>query len=481
LVDLIKENVSRFIKNSIFAKYKFNTDQKLNYMTIKNLYPAVILILISALLLFTRLNNRCSPIDADMPISIPFAGNSYVTEPLESDFIDNYTGKFKRDWTDENIKMSTYFRVGTSGELNIGFEGKNSSGTSTIRFTIEGKNYDIKVSGDSLSLHGITTIYKEAPGYVRVDYQGISKTGDSFGEITHFRIGGSATDSVNNYVTEEKMRENESNCYFYRRGASVHYAYTLPETDIKYFYNEIMVPEESAVNSTYFMMNGFSQGYMGMQQITEDDRRVLFSVWSPFTTDNPEGIPEEMQIKLLRKGKDVTVGEFGNEGSGGQSWLHYSWKPGETYKAIVGVEPDGKGNTIYTAYFYADDEWRLVASFLRPQTDTHYTGAHSFLENFHPTQSITTRQVYFKNQWALTTSGNWEEILEAKFTIDATGRAGMRHDVYGELHEATNSFLLRSFGFFDEHTNYGTMFKRKPTANVAPDIDFEMLESIPSV
>ena len=163
MVDLIKENVSRFIKNSIFAKYKFNTDQKLNYMTIKNLYPAVILILISALLLFTRLNNRCSPIDADIPISIPFAGNSYVTEPLESDFIDNYTGKFKRDWTDENIKMSTYFRVGTSGELNIGFEGKNSSGTSTIRFTIEGKNYDIKVSGDSLSLHGLQQSTKKHP------------------------------------------------------------------------------------------------------------------------------------------------------------------------------------------------------------------------------------------------------------------------------------------------------------------------------
>lgn len=98
--------MSKFSKNSIFAKYKFNTDQKLNYMTIKNLYPAVILILISALLLFTRLNNRCSPIDADMPISIPFAGNSYVSEPIGSDFIDNYTGKFKRAWTDENNDMN---------------------------------------------------------------------------------------------------------------------------------------------------------------------------------------------------------------------------------------------------------------------------------------------------------------------------------------------------------------------------------------
>jgi len=448
-------------------------------MTIKNLYPAGILILISALLLFTRLTNqKVSFSEADLPISIPFAGNSYVTDPLGSDFIDNYNGKFKSDWTDENITMSTYFRVGASGELYIGFEGSNKSGTSTIRFTVDGKTYDVKVTGDTLSLYSITTINKTAPGYVRVDIQGISKTGDTFGDITHFRIGGPAVSSDNHFVTEEKMNESESNCYFYRRGASVHFTYPLPETDIKYFYNEIVVPEESAVNSTYFMMNGFSQGYMGIQQISDNDRRVLFSVWSPYTTDNPEEIPDDMQIKLLRKGKDVTVGEFGNEGSGGQSWLHYPWEPGVIYKALVGVEPDGKGNTIYTAYFYADDEWKLIASFLRPQTDTYYKGAYSFLENFHPTQSITTRQVYFKNQWALTASGEWKELLDAKFSIDATGRAGMRHDVYGELDKETNSFMLRSFGFFDDHTDYGTMFRREPDKDGAPDVDIEMLESI---
>ena len=464
----------------IFANIKTITYLKPDIMSLRKLFIAVVLILVTLLVTSCNIPNKNFSFDeADLPVSIPFAGNSYVTDPKVSEFIDNYTGKFKSDWTDPDITMSTWFRVGAEGQLNIGFEGSNKSGTSTIRFTVEGKSYDVEVSGDTLSLYSITTIDKTTPGYVRVDYQGISKTGDTFGEITQFRIGGPASDSTNHFVTEEKMKESESNCYFYRRGASVHYMYTLPDTDIKYFYNEIMVPEESAVNSTYFMMNGFAQGYMGIQQINDNDRRVLFSVWSPYTTDNPEEIPEDMQIKLLRKGKDVTVGEFGNEGSGGQSWLHYFWEPGVTYKALVGVEPDGKGNTIYTAYFHADNKWKLIASFLRPQTDTYYKGAYSFLENFHPTQSITTRQVFFKNQWALTTSGEWKELLDAKFSIDATGRAGMRHDVQGELDKETNSFVLRSFGFFDDHTDYGTMFRREPSEEGAPDIDFEKLESLP--
>ena len=449
---------------------------------LNKLFPAVVFILITLLLSSCSLSNKeVTFSETELPISIPFAGNSYVSEPLDSDFIDNYSGKFKTDWTDKNIIISTYFRVGSAGELNIGFEGINKSGASTIRFTVDGKTYDVKVASDTTSLYGITTINKSAPGYVRVDFQGISKTGDTFGEITHFRIGGSATNSDNHFVTEEKMSESRNNCYFFRRGASVHFSYALPETDIKYFYNEIVVPEESASNSTYYMMNGFAQGYMGIQQISDGDRRVLFSVWSPFSTDDPNEIPEDMQIKLLRKGKDVTVGEFGNEGSGGQSWLHYSWEPDVTYKALVGVEPDGKGNTIYTAYFYAEDEWKLIASFLRPQTETYYKGAYSFLENFHPARSITTRSVNFKNQWARTASGKWKEILDAKFTIDATGRAGMRHDVNGEFDEETNSFILRSFGFFDDHTEYGTMFRREPNADGAPEIDIDMLESITSV
>ena len=99
------------------------------------------------------------------------------------------------------------------------------------------------------------------------------------------------------------------------------------------------------------MANGFREGYFGIQVNGPDERRVLFSIWSPFRTDNPRDIPEDQQIVALGRGPDVRIGEFGNEGSGGQSILVYPWKVGNTYRFLTEVEPDGQVNTIYTSWF----------------------------------------------------------------------------------------------------------------------------------
>lgn len=53
------------------------------------------------------------------------------------------------------------------------------------------------------------------------------------------------------------------------------------------------------------MMNGFSEGYMGIQQTTSGEHKVLFSVWSPYTTDDPEDIPEERESRCY--GKERTL------------------------------------------------------------------------------------------------------------------------------------------------------------------------------
>jgi len=419
--------------------------------------------------------------DTDVPVLIPFAGNSYVTSSDNSAFISNSTGLFASAWNDNSVVISTFFRVGATGELNLAFNGSNATGTSRILFTVDGIAHEVIVSGPTEKIYAIARINKAKDGYVRIDMQGISKTGTSFGELSYFRIGGPASTGVNHFVTEEKMNEDPNNTYFFRRGSSVHYFYTLPESNIEYFYNEILVTPENAVNGTYYMMNGFSQGYMGIQQTGSGERKILFSVWSPYTTDDPGDIPEEDRIKLLRKGANVTIGAFGGEGSGGQSWLHYSWTPGTRYKALVGVKPDGAGNTVYTAYFYADGEWKLIASFSRPKTNTYYKGAYSFLENFDPTQSYKQRSVIYGNQWIRLASGAWKEITEAKFSCDNTGQMGLRYDIYGKVSTDNKDFVLKSFGFFDEHTEYGTMFQRQPSVDGNPVIDFDALENIPSV
>ncbi len=59
---------------------------------------------------------------------------------------------------------------------------------------------------------------------------------------------------------------------------------------------------------SYFMANGFGQGYFGIQVNSASERRILFSVWSPFSTNNPREIPDDQRITLLKKGEPVHAG-----------------------------------------------------------------------------------------------------------------------------------------------------------------------------
>ena len=152
---------------------------------------------------------------------------------------------------------------------------------------------------------------------------------------------------------------------------------------VTWFYNrvEVTVPAES----TYFMTNGFTGGYMGIQD--RSPKWVLFSVWN-----NPK--VSDGAVKELAHGEGVTVRPFGGEGKGGeksiiayievfllldlvpiyskhilstlvllcesfiigtglQSYLEYDWKVGYTYELIINVRQDtqDKEKAVYTAWF----------------------------------------------------------------------------------------------------------------------------------
>ncbi len=207
---------------------------------------------------------------------------------------------------------------------------------------------------------------------------------------------------------------------------------------------------------------------------SETERRILFSVWSPFTTDDPKSIPDSLKIVLLRKGKDVHTGEFGNEGSGGQSYLKFNWKADVTYKFLTQVKPTDNNSTIYTAYFYDTEtqKWLLIASFKRPATHTWYTQPHSFLENFEPERGALNRKGFYNNQFVYNTEGVWSELTTAKFTNDATGRKKARMDFKGGVEN--NQFFLSNCGFFSQYTLPNTFFERKPMGE-KPVVDFNVL------
>jgi len=104
-------------------------------------------------------------------------------------------------------------------------------------------------------------------------------------------------------------------------------------TLLTFAYNEITVPVGQDPIGAYYMANGFSEGYFGIQVNSVRERRVLF-------------------------------------------WTE--------------VKPDGNGSTVYTSWFgdRAFNEWRIIASFRRPKTDKHITGFHFFWKTSHPITAI---------------------------------------------------------------------------------------------
>jgi hypothetical protein len=70
--------------------------------------------------------------------------------------------------------------------------------------------------------------------------------------------------------------------------------------DVKEMVSSIRVPKGSDPTNTYWMANGFSVGYMGMQHNSGTERRILFAIW-----DNGKG----STVDLIKKGGNNVIAE----------------------------------------------------------------------------------------------------------------------------------------------------------------------------
>lgn len=395
-------------------------------------------------------------------MAIPLGGNSWVTVKAANGK-ERVTNDGWQNWQHADAVWSTYIKLQKKGTLKLMAVLNVPSGKSKLQWTINTASKTIKAAGTASKEYQLGEWNITEPGYIKIDARGISKTGNVFANVSELNVEGTAVDEQTAFV-----KNNEGN-YFYwgRRGPSVHINYDLSEVgdDIECFYNEITVPVGNDVIGSYFMANGFGEGYFGMQVNSPTERRILFSVWSPFTTDNPQEIPGDKKIVMLRKGKDVYTGEFGNEGSGGQSYLKYNWKAGETYKFLLKGKPAKDNYTTYTAYFYDTENkfWRLIASFNRPATQTYLKKFHSFLENFDPNTGYISRKAYYHNQWVKTKAGKWKPISQMFLTADATAKKGYRMDYDGGVENG--KFFMRNCGFFNESALLKAKFSVDVPAN----------------
>ncbi len=399
--------------------------------------------------------------------TIPTAGNAFATNPAHSRGVGR--GGITLSGADESY--SVYFHVDrpASIDLSLGVDARQET---TIEVRHGERVFEATASPTEKESHVGTLKIAEA-GYVRVDFRCLSPKHDSgrVASIDELKLASADEDLKVDFV-----RSNDGNMFYWgRRGPSVHLRYTVPRQPLRYAYSEITVPQGQDPIGTFYMANGFGEGYFGFQVNSPSERRVLFSVWSPFKTDNPNDIPKDQRISMLARGNGVHVGKFGNEGSGGQSYLIYPWKAGSTYRFLTKVEPDGNGNTVYTSWFgdKAKDEWRLIASFRRPRTDTNLRGFHSFLESFSPAYGHIGRKAHYGNVWVYTVDGSWHECNESRFSVDGTGNGRHRLDFDGG--SVGGHFFLRNCGFVAGEQKPGATFTRESTAPEQPQINFAKL------
>lgn len=416
------------------------------------------------------LNGWSGSLFAQETINVPVGGNSWLSKNATAVIDSNGLSK----WTSSKDTLILYVRLESPGTLSLGLNLNVPAGTTRIAIGY-GRQRLLKVvnnRGSKALFFGQINIRQA--GYARLAVYGISKTGSVFANVAALQLSGTALSNGAAYV-----KDNHGN-YFYwgRRGPSVHLNYSAAngiKNKIAWFYNEVTVPQGNDVIGSYYMANGFTGGYFGMQANSLTERRILFSIWSPFNTDDPKAIPDSLSIKLLKKGNQVHINEFGSEGSGGQSYLVYPWKADKTYAFLIHAEADSiNKTTTFTAYFKPKDQaqWQLIASFKRPQSGFYLKGLYSFLENFEPNAGNQTRKVYFGNQWVAAKNGKWQPVNSALFTGDATANINYRKDYSGGTEGSL--FYLRNCGFFNDFTTLKTELTHQPSPT-APTIDFDQL------
>ncbi len=228
----------------------------------------------------------------------------------------------------------------------------------------------------------------------------------------------------------------------------VHLGYPAPEA--KAFYNEVTV-RKSAVG-TFFMVCGWDAGYFGIQELGNGKKLLIFSVWDS-QQNNPKAVEEDKRVKLIHRDEKVRIGRFGGEGTGGQSFFDYDWKPDTTYRFLLTSAVNVK-RTEYSGYFFVPEEkkWRHLITFSTITGGKNLRGFYSFIEDFKrdKVSATKTREAVYGNGWVQTIGGEWVPLLKARFTADSNPVLNINAGLMG------NRFFLATGG---EIANVGTKLR----------------------
>jgi hypothetical protein len=405
--------------------------------------------------------------DSMVPVTTAYitplhTGLQLQDEEEEDEFVKGNPDYYK--WYQAKKQIHFFVKVRKAGELRLQLQFKNkwalpirvSVGATVLKAVLPATNKFTTVK--------LGKVLIADTGFVQITLSVPKNTARMQASIAGILLGGTAVEQMH---YNHKPRRN---------AASVHLKYPVADSvKTVSFYNEITVPAGFDPVHTYYMACGFARGYFGIQVNSEKERRVIFSVWdagNEAVDRNKVGI--ENRVVLLAKGDSVITNDFGNEGTGGHSHFVYPWKTQTTYKFLLTALADSASQTtIYSGYFYIPEKqrWKLIASFSAPKDGKPMRGLYSFSENFVGINGQIERKALFGNQWIQNgANGQWQELTEARFSYDVTGKMGDRID-YGAGVTNNGAFELWHGGFKNATANYGQSFTRPALLN-KPIIDF---------
>jgi len=195
-------------------------------------------------------------------VSISLSANGWVTKHADN-APEVITDLGLGNWTTHESIISVYFHCSKSGQIDVSLRCKVPVGKSRLQLSIHKTALKVDVTGDQYNVVKVGQFLIQHSGYVKLDMQGVSKTGNYFADVSHLVISGELVDSQSiAYIHEEP----KADIYWSRRGPSIHLDYELPiKEQSEYYYNEVTVPLGFDPIGSYIMAIGFDFGYFGMQ------------------------------------------------------------------------------------------------------------------------------------------------------------------------------------------------------------------------
>lgn len=383
------------------------------------------------------------PIVFDTTYTVNIYGNTFVTvSNSEGDeVIDRVKGI--SNWLNNEVVISTYFKVQSAGKIGVNLNGKlvNSGDKSKISISVNGVSNSVELTGIENEEYSVG-VFDVPEGYVKVDFQGVSKSGETYGEISELMISvlGDADGLIycNDSTFPEKVLVGPT------LDISTIYSLVGPAS---YYYFEVKAPSDNGPVSPFSFNAEFESGAFRFKPQSNNMLEMEFYIQSPSPAMDPFLIP----TLLNRKGENVIVtGLDPGTGPDVTAILKRNWNPNNTYKFLLHANPDGNSNTDFTIW-YLDSEtqtWNLFVSLSRGWTNERFNLINWILKDDQNSNGFTERHVTLSNIWAFDRTNQWKKIEKLKIKTDQMVKRNQRVDLYYEAIE--NGISMKTSGFFPE-------------------------------